>query len=428
MVVYASIPSAPGPTGTPLQRDGAMQRAIIHINVAHFAVAVERLSEPGLFDRPVVVASPGSARALVYDMSAEAYEAGVRKRMALERARRLCRDARLAPPRPHRYRRAMAELFKLARPLSPLIEAEEDTGHLFLDLSGTGRLWGPPQDAAERLRRQARQKLGLEPIWSLAANKLVAKAASRVVKPWGECVVPAGGEEDFLRPLPLGLLPGLEGPDLAALRQFNLTRVEQALAWRSEQLAVVFGRRAIEVHGLLRGRDSSPVLDAEARPPAVATEHEFAEDTNQESEVARALFALVEEAGRRLRAQSRAARRVGLAVVYSDGARVVRQRSHPQGTANDFLLFDLARAALALAWTRRVRLRHLRLVCDRLVFPPAQLELSLTADPEAAERGRRERLMAALDQIRGRHGRQAIRLGRLLEGQESAGALMTSPF
>ena len=90
----------------------------MHLNVADFAVAVERLSEPGLHDRPVIVAPFGAARALVYDMSEEAFQAGIRKHMALERARRLCRDARLVPPRPHRYEKAMAELLRLVRPFS----------------------------------------------------------------------------------------------------------------------------------------------------------------------------------------------------------------------------------------------------------------------------------------------------------------------
>ena len=156
----------------------------MHLNVTDFAVAVERLCEPSLRDRPVIVAPLGSPRALVFDMSEEAFRAGVRKHMPLERARRLCRDARLAPPRPHRCERAMAAMLRLARPYSPLIEAEEDTGHLFLDLTGTGGLFSPPRDLARRIRREIRQRLGLDPAWGLAVNKLVA-GQSAWNEPWG---------------------------------------------------------------------------------------------------------------------------------------------------------------------------------------------------------------------------------------------------
>ena len=55
--------------------------------------------------------------------------------------------------------------------------------------------------------------------------------------------------------------------------------------------------------------------------------------------------------------------------------RRTRQLAVRPATANDLTLFELARRTLRLAWTRRVRIRHLCLICDRLVFPPTQLEL-----------------------------------------------------
>ena len=395
----------PWPQGRP--------RAVIHLNVADFAVAVERREDAALRDWPVIVAPQGAVRARVFDMSEEAFQAGVRKHMPLARALRLCRDARVAVPRPHRYERAMAELLKRAAPFSPLVEAEEDSGHLFLDLTGTGRLFGPPQDVAQRIRRIVRGELGLDPIWGLAGNKLVAKVATRVVKPNGEQVVALGDEEAFLRPLPLFLLPGLERGDLMALGEFHLRRVHQALAWSREHLAVVFGARAGQVEGILRGRDDSPVLPLGQKPPVVRLEHEFGQDTNQTRVVDTALWRLVERAGAALRGQGRVARRLVLSLDYSDGARVFRQRAHRPGTANDFVLFDLARACLVSAWTRRVRVRHLRLSLSRLAFPPAQMELPFAAEDAPPPRG--EALLAALDAIRGRHGADKIKLGRGLE-------------
>ena len=56
-----------------------MERSIIHLNVADFAVAVERAVDGRLRDRPVIIAPAGAARAAVYDMSEEAYRSGIRK-------------------------------------------------------------------------------------------------------------------------------------------------------------------------------------------------------------------------------------------------------------------------------------------------------------------------------------------------------------
>jgi DNA polymerase-4 len=53
----------------------------------------------------------------------------------------------------------------------------------------------------------------------------------------------------------------------------------------------------------------------------------------------------------------------------------------------------------------------MRLVCDRLVFPPAQLEL-FAADQTANEK--RCSLITAVDAVRQRFGNEAIRMGRVL--------------
>ena len=53
----------------------------------------------------------------------------------------------------------------------------------------------------------------------------------------------------------------------------------------------------------------------------------------------------------------------------------------------------------------------MRLVCDRLIFPPAQLEL-FAADQQANQK--RCGLITAIDAIRHRFGNQAVRIGRTL--------------
>jgi DNA polymerase-4 len=386
-----------------------MERAIIHLNIADFAVAVERAVDCRLRERPVIIAPEGAARAAVYDMSEEAYRNGIRKGMALRRAARLCRDARILPPHPDRYEQAMRALLKQTLPYSPLIETGEADGHLFMDVSGSARLFGPPADVAWRLRRQVKKDLGLDPIWSVAPNKLVAKVATRLVKPDGEYIVGAGEEESLLAPLPIRLVPGIERDDLLRLQEFNLTRVSQFTALSLEQLQIPFGARALFLYQTTRGIDPSPVLPLGQKPPKVIADHEFGNDTNDRSFLESILYRLVEQVGDRLRRHRRAARRVAVILDYSDGMRCARQLAARPATANDLTLFQLARRTLLLAWTRRVRIRHVRLICDRLIFPPAQLKLF--AD-EQRQIQKRDNLIVAIDSIRHRFGKEAVRVGR----------------
>jgi DNA polymerase-4 len=387
-----------------------MNRSIIHLNVADFAVAVERAVDHRLNQRPVIIAPEGAVRAAVYDMSNEAYLAGIRKGMALRRAVRLCKDVQILPPHPDRYERAMRDVLKRALPYSPLIETGEDDGHLFMDTTGTARLFGPARDVAWRLRRQIKTDLGLDPIWSVAPNKLVAKVATRLVKPDGEYIVAAGEEEALLAPLPVSLVPGIERPDQLRLREFNLTHAFQVAALSLEQLEIPFATRAPVLYEAVRGIDPSPVLSVGQKPPKVVADHEFGNDTNNAHTLEAVLYGLVEQVGSRLRRRRRAARRIAIVLDYSDGMRRARQVAARPATANDLTLFELARRTLQLAWVRRVRIRHMRLICDRLIFPPAQLEL-FAADQKASQK--RGGLITAIDAIRHRFGNQAVQSGRI---------------
>jgi len=386
-------------------------RSIIHLNVADFAVAVERAVDHRLNERPVIIAPEGAARAAVYDMSNEAYMAGIRKGMALRRAVRLCRDVQILPPHPDRYELAMRAVLKRALPYSPLIETGEDDGHLFMDATGTSRLFGPPGDVAWRLRKQIKTDLGLDPIWSVAPNKLVAKVATRLVKPDGEYIVAAGEEEALLAPLPVSLVPGIEHPDQLRLREFNLTHAFQVATLSLAQLEIPFATRALLLYEAVRGIDPSPVLPLGQKPQKAIADHEFGNDTNNAHTLEAVLYGLVEQVGSRLRRRRRAARRIAIILDYSDGMRRARQVAARPATANDLTLFELARRTLQLAWVRRVRIRHMRLVCDRLIFPPAQLEL-FAADQKTNQK--RSGLITAIDAIRHRYGHQAVRLGRTL--------------
>ncbi len=386
-------------------------RSIIHLNVADFAVAVERAVDGRLKERPIVIAPEGAARAAVYDMSEEAYRTGIRKGMALRNAVRLCKDARVLAPHPDRYEQAMRALLKQALPYSPFIETGEDDGHLFMDATGTTRLFGSPMDVAWRLRKQIRTDLCLDPIWSVAPNKLVAKVATRLVKPDGEYIVTAGEEKSLLAPLPIHLVPGIEHNDLLRLQEFNLFRVSQLTALSLEQLEVPFGIRAPFLYEAARGIDPSPVLPVGEKPLRLIADHEFGDDTNNAAVLGSVLYGLVEQTGSELRRRRQAARRIAVILDYSDGMRCVRQVAAKPATANDLTLFALAKRTLFLAWIRRVRIRHVRLICDRLTFPPAQREL-FAANRKETEK--HDNLICTIDRIRHRFGNEAIRMGRVL--------------
>ena len=384
-----------------------MERRIIHLNIADFSVAVERLLDGSLKGKPLIIAEP-SPRAMVHDMSDEAYSEGVRKGMLLSAACKRCRRALVMPPRPEQYHKALARCLEHARHYTPLVERSCGSGHLYLDVTGTHRLFGPPPDIGWRLRNTLRRDLGLDPIWSVAPNKLVAKVASRLVKPRGEYIVAGGEEMSFLAPLPLNLLPGIAMADLTRLQHVNIRRVHQAFALSVQELSVLCDHRARFLYQAVRGIDPSPVQPVGGPGSAFVYPHTFAPDSNQEPVVRAALTTLAQQAGYGLRGRRLGCRRVAVALLYTDGVQLTRQAVAQTPASDDATLQQLALTALYRGWHRRVRLRQITLACSLLQHPVQQLSLFEAVD---LRREKNSRISEAFDAIRNRYGSGAVYRG-----------------
>ncbi|AGF78394.1 nucleotidyltransferase/DNA polymerase involved in DNA repair [Desulfocapsa sulfexigens DSM 10523] len=387
-----------------------MDRAIIHLNVTDFAVAVERIRDSSLRQVPLIVATgeAGKGRTLVFDMSEEAYQEGVRKGMQLNLARKYCNRAKVITPCPALYRRAMAALVKRVAYYTPLVEQGEEDGHLFLDVTGTHRLFGPAPDVAWRLRKQLLDELGLDPVWSLASNKLVSKVASRVVRPFGEYIVSVGEEDTFLAPLPLSMLPGVTAEEIRLLEDFNVRRIGQLAELSRKQLLVVSRTRNGVLHDASRGRDITAVLPGITKDDQITEEHVFEEDTARYGEVQAVLTQLVHGIARVLRQRRLLGQRVGICLVYGDGKKTSRQVSRKGGSDSDFILRRMALTALDRAWGRRIRIRSCVLICDRLL-PRTQQQTLFVMQSEREQQ--EEKIMSAMDMVRSRFGAGRLYLG-----------------
>src|ERR1044071_5449142 len=163
----------------------ARVKSVVFIDPPAFCTTVERLLAPALRSPPIAVAPPLADRATVLALSPEAEAAGVARGMLVRRARKLCPDLVLLPPNPRLYARASRALHEILRVYAPIIEPR-GFGHSFLDLTGTERLFGPAVDVAERIRREARERLGLPLTAGMAVNKLVSEAAARVGREEGK--------------------------------------------------------------------------------------------------------------------------------------------------------------------------------------------------------------------------------------------------
>jgi DNA polymerase-4 len=391
-----------------------MDRSVLNVDIAAFPIAVERVIDPGLRGRPVMLAPPGSARAPVLVVSQEAAREGVRAGMPLPVALRRCPGAAVLHPNEALYRRATGAVLALLGGYSPLIEPAA-LGQTFLDLTGTVRLFGAAQDAAARIRREIETRLRLRPTVGLATSKLVSRVAARVIRPDGLCDVFPGSEAPFLAPLPVGLLPAARGTRRDRLLDLNVARVADLLRFSQAQLQIAFGPPGARLRCQALGIDASPVRPPEASP-AIVEEETLAEDSNEEAALLRTLLGLCERAGARLRRLQARASRLRVTLRHSDDVVARREERLALPVAADLLLFARARAICGRARARRVRVRWIELRC--LEIARARRQLSLFGpeafDGRASDGGAAESLAEAVDRIRGRFGETAIVSGRRL--------------
>ncbi|HYJ61099.1 MAG TPA: DNA polymerase IV [Actinomycetota bacterium] len=377
---------------------------ILHADADSFYASVEQRDDPSLRGRPVIV---GAGVVLAASYKAKAY--GIRTPMGGAQARRLCPHAVVVPPRMDAYSSASHAMFDVFRDTTPFVEGLS-IDEAFLDVGGLRRISGTPTEIAVELRRQILERVGLPVTVGVATTKFLAKVASGVAKPDGLLVVPAGGELDFLHPLPIERLWGVGTVTAAKLREHSITTVADVARVGEAALVRILGRAAgRHLHALANARDPRPV-DVGRRRRSMGTQRALGRRRRSPDELDADLIALVDRLARRLRTAHRVCRTVTLRLRFDDFARATRSHTVPEATADTGVLLLVARGLLAdaLPAIRRRGITLIGVTFSGLSRDDAvQLAFPLDVGPTHA-------LDGALDAVHVRFGSRAVTRGVLL--------------
>ena len=369
-------------------------RQIVHVDIADFAVAVERVREPRLVGRPVLIA-PGTVRSRVLWLSEEARAAGVRRGMPAEAALRICHNAAVLEPDEPLYGHAASGVREVLSRFTPLIEPV-GYSRVFLDITGTGRLFGAAVDVAACAQREVRERLRLPASAGVAVNKLVSRIAADESVPAGLLEVRPGGEAPFLAPLPVRRLPGL-GPALCRdLEDLNIRIVRQMAEMPVAHLTLAFGPLGAFLHRWALGIDPTPVRPPE-REDVLVEEARLTEDTEETARLGAALRDMVGRGARRLRQREERTGRLEISIRYADDRSASGRRVLREAADTDPTLLREAAALLEKVRRRRVRVRGMTLRFAGLQRRPRQMRLF-----DEAPLRREEALVRALDKLRSR--------------------------
>lgn len=383
-----------------------MDRTILHVDMDEFFAAVEKLDNPALRGKCLLIGGDPAGRGVVSTASYEARRFGCHSAQPMAIAVARCPQAIRLPVRGWRYKQVSDRIFEILSGYSPLVEPLS-IDEAFLDCTGCERLLGDGPSVARRIKRDIRRNTGITASVGVAPNKFLAKLGSDLDKPDGLTVITPETLHQVLDALEVRKLWGVGPAAEKRLNRLGVRTVGQLRAMGESGLVAQLGELGSHLYNLACGRDSREVVpDHTAK--SIGQEQTFAADVESPEALRGILLAQTEHVARRLRKHDLQARTVTLKLRHGDFTTLTRSATLERATSVTQELWAAA-SGLFDAWAR----------AD---FAPLRL-LGVTAGNLSGRRGRQlslfeserhrkgDQLDAAMDSIRGRFGPESLKRG-----------------
>lgn len=372
------------------------RRTIVHMDLDTFFVSVERLINPLLVGRPVIIGGM-SDRGVVAGCSYEARRFGVHSAMPMRMAKQLCSQAvfiRGDMELYSRYSRLVTEIIAASAPLYEKASIDEH----YLDLTGMDRFFGCYKWTHE-LREQIIRHTGLPISFGLSANKTVSKIATGQAKPNGELQIVPSGINRFLDPLSIRKIPMVGDVGYRLLRSMGVATIGTLRQVPPVMMEQVMGKNGLIIWRKANGIDPTPVQPY-AEQKSLSTEHTFEQDTTDVLMLRQMLSAMVEKLAFEMRTKEKLAGCITVKIRYANFD-THSQQKRIAFTAFDHVLLSTALELFNKLYQRRMLIRLIGVRLSDLVGGSQQLDI-FDETPQMAG------LYQAMDRIRRRFGPEAI--------------------
>jgi DNA polymerase-4 len=386
-----------------------------------FFVSVERLLDPSLRGKPVVVGGQRWGRGVVTSASYEVRAFGVRSGMSIRDAsEKAPADTVFVSGHHDEYGAYSQKAREIVERFSPVVIAASIDEH-YIDFRGCERLYRKPEDADDdvtilrtvrAITAAIQSELGLPSSAGIATCKSMAKVASGLAKPAGVLLVPAGREADALAPLNVRKLPGIGPVAEQRLNALGIVTLGQLVDAPEAILRRIFGAYTQSIRLAARGqgndelgRERPAFREHDPRGVVAGTlsnECTFVE-TNPEAALG-VLSGLCERVGSRARKRGVLAGQVTLKLRYTDFQTISRGRTIAPPTNVDFELHRIVLELYREARTRELPIRLLGIQLGRFREDAIQLPLFDAG----------ERRGIVVDRVRDKFGYDAVHLATTL--------------
>ena len=373
-----------------------MERTVLHLDLDTFFVSVERLINPALERRPVIVGGMGD-RGVVSTCSYEARRFGVHSAQPMRLAKQLCPQAVFIGGDMELYSRYSRLVTEIIADKAPVFEKTSIDEH-YIDITGMDRFFGCYKWAHE-LRETIMKNSGLPISFGLSENKTISKIATDEAKPNGELQVLHPQVHQFLDPLSIGKIPMVGAKTFQLLRSMGIATIGDFRQMPDVVVSQALGKNGIEIWKKANGIDTTPVQPYEEQK-SLNKEHTFETDTIDIVLLKSVLARMVERLAFEMRSQTKLTGCVTVKIRYSNFDTHTMQKQI-QYTSFDHLLLNTVYEIFDKLYDRRLLIRLIGVRFSSLVGGTQQLDLfNDTAEMTG--------LYNAMDKIRKRFGKNAV--------------------
>lgn len=352
-------------------------RHITHLDLDTFFVSVERLINPKLIGKPVLVGGSGD-RGVVASCSYEARKFGIHAAMPMYTAKRLCSHAIVVKGDYEAYSKYSNLVTEVIRDKVPMFE-KSSIDEFYIDMTGMDRFFGCSKFSAE-LKAHITKESGLPISYALASNKLISKVATNEVKPNGQLEIPFGNERSYLAPLNITKLPGVGDKTKVLLLNMGVSRVETLAKIPIELMINLLGKPGADLHRKANGIDESPVVPFHEQK-SISTENTFQQDTTDPKFLNAELVRMTEKIAFQLRTENKLTGCISVKIRYSDFDTLTAQKSIAYSN-QDHVILQTVKELFLKVNTRRLLIRLIGVRFTNLI--PGNYQINLFQDTQEA--------------------------------------------
>ncbi|MGI6007505.1 MAG: DNA polymerase Y family protein [Ruminococcus sp.] len=407
-----------------------MSEIIFHIDVnsAYLSwTSVENLkngSGPDLRTVPAIIGGDEKKRhGVVLAKSTPAKAFGIVTGEPVVSALKKCPTLIMAPPDHHLYRQYSRRLMNLLETYTSDLE-QLSVDECFLYYSPIAHRFPSPAAAASVIKDHIFRELGFTVNIGIAPNKLLAKMASDFQKPDRIHTLYMEEIPEKMWPLPVGELYTVGRSSAARLNQLGIHTIGDLAAADPEFLVSHFKSHGRQMWEFANGIDLRPFQFHPEKAKGIGNSITLSRDVSSRKEAFQILLSLSESVSSRLRKAEMMAGSICVEIKYHTFETCSHQMSMPSPANTTDTLYRLSCILFDELWNQ-TPIRLLGIRTSKLVSEDTPIQMSIfdyqqdlsqkkTMNSAPMDTAKQRKLEEALDSIRKRYGKDAVRRGSFL--------------